>query len=71
MRLPVNVFSGRGIIIGEGKAENHNSAMPYITSELLQVGDVQSTSLSVTWSISHVLHVWSAMHSNVSEQLQV
>ena len=37
IRLPVNAFTGRGIIIGEGKAENHNSAMPYMTSELVQV----------------------------------
>jgi 1,3-beta-glucan synthase component len=36
IRLPVNSFSERGIILGEGKSENQNHAIVFTRGEAIQ-----------------------------------
>ena len=38
VRLPHNKYSGRGVIVGEGKPENQNHATIFAFGEGLQVG---------------------------------
>ncbi len=58
MRHPVNPFTGRGIIIGEGKPENQNHAAIFAMGEALQTIDMnQDNTLSEALKVCNVLKV--------------
>ena len=40
VRLPQNPFTGRGVVVGEGKPENQNHAVIFAFGEALQAVDI-------------------------------
>lgn len=44
MRLPINRYSPRGVILGEGKPENQNHAVIFAFGEGLQAIDMNQVS---------------------------
>jgi 1,3-beta-glucan synthase len=45
VRLPHNKYSGRGVIIGEGKPENQNHAVIFVFGEGIQAIDMNQVTL--------------------------
>jgi hypothetical protein len=51
VRLPSNPYSGRGVIIGEGKPENQNHAVIFAFGEALQTIDMNQVCLGIERSV--------------------
>jgi hypothetical protein len=47
VRLPLNRFSSRGVILGEGKPENQNHATIFAHNEALQAIDMNQVRVSL------------------------
>ncbi|CAD7698034.1 unnamed protein product [Ostreobium quekettii] len=68
IRLPENKFTARGIIIGEGKPENQNHAIPFAFGECLQTIDMnQDNFLLEALKMRNLLNELSYPEYNPSE----
>lgn len=56
--MPANPYSGRGMIVGEGKPENQNSATIFCLGEALQVGLIHQCPFCQATRGMHVTPIW-------------